>query len=285
MLSLVLSIFFNLFGDGSALLKSGGHPKFPHQVCGTRSIDWSPQRNPKIIGGEQPPLGAVPWVVDLQYKGKHHCGGVLISKRLVLTVAHCYLDGLTVRAGVVTSDESEGEQIVKVEKGIPHPEFKKYGPYSNDIAVLLLSAPVEETPYVKPACVTGQSPPAGSVCEVSGWGAFDIKKRDVLSPVLQTAIVPLLSLDVCRENKVYGGRQQDILDTMVCAGRLKGGVDACGGDSGGPLMCHFEGSLVLTGLVSWGDGCAKKHRPGVYTRVASYKEWIHLVAREFDEEL
>lgn len=282
----MLFLLFLLYQQCFAFTKSGGHPKFPHQVCGTRSVDWNPRRHPKIIGGEQPPPGAAPWVVDLQYKGKHHCGGVLIAPRLALTVAHCHIDGLmTVRAGAVTSETSPYEQNIKVEKVVVHPQFRKYGPYSNDIAILLLSVAVDETPYVKPACVSNRTPPAGTVCEVSGWGAFDAKKRDVISPVLRTAVVPLLSSDVCRENSIYGGRQQSILDTMVCAGKLKGGVDACGGDSGGPLMCYWDGRLILTGLVSWGDGCAKKHRPGVYTRVASYKEWIDEVANELDVEL
>lgn len=62
-----------------------------------------------------------------------------------------------------------------------------------------------------------------------------------LSQVLQVAAVPLLDLDTCRRADVYGGRRQSILDSMLCAGRLEGGVDACGGDSGGPLACEVNG--------------------------------------------
>jgi len=66
-----------------------------------------------------------------------------------------------------------------------------------------------------------------------------------LSQVLQVAAVPLLDLDTCRRADVYGGRRQSILDSMLCAGRLEGGVDACGGDSGGPLACEVNGKEQL----------------------------------------
>jgi secreted trypsin-like serine protease len=73
-----------------------------------------------------------------------------------------------------------------------------------------------------------------------------------LSQVLQVAAVPLLDLDTCRRADVYGGRRQSILDSMLCAGRLEGGVDACGGDSGGPLACEVNGKEQLTYLCNIG---------------------------------
>uniref|UniRef100_A0A8C4YNH3 Peptidase S1 domain-containing protein n=1 Tax=Gopherus evgoodei TaxID=1825980 RepID=A0A8C4YNH3_9SAUR len=55
------------------------------------------------------------------------------------------------------------------------------------------------------------------------------------------------------------------------------------GDSGGPLTCQESGSQqsVLYGITSWGDGCGEQGKPGVYTRVTAFADWIR---RQMDSE-
>ncbi len=71
----------------------------------------------------------------------------------------------------------------------------------------------------------------------------------------------------------------ELLDSHLCAGTLGGGGDTCQGDSGGPLVFKSgaSGSApkdVLVGLTSYGNGCAQRLQPGVYTRVSAVREWV-----------
>ncbi|XP_025973326.2 hyaluronan-binding protein 2 isoform X2 [Dromaius novaehollandiae] len=236
----------------------------------------------RIYGGAKTKAGKHPWMVSLQkktsWRSRHFCGGVLIKPCWVLTAGHCIehsAENLQVALGKQDLKKREPqEQIFDVQKIIVHYKYKdKDGVQYNDIALLKLK-PVNghcavETKYVKTACLPNFLLPVGTDCFISGWGATE---TDEESRQLLDANVKLISQRQCNAPKAY----DHVLDeSMFCAGNLqRSGVDSCQGDSGGPLTCVENGSYYVYGLVSWGDQCGLKNKPGVYTQVTTFLSWI-----------
>ncbi|XP_054110571.2 plasminogen [Callithrix jacchus] len=94
--------------------------------------------------------------------------------------------------------------------------------------------------------------------------------------VLKEAQLPVIENKVCNRYELLNGR---VKSTELCAGHLAGGTDSCQGDSGGPLVCFEKDKYILQGVTSWGLGCARPNKPGVYVRVSRYVTWIEGVMR------
>ena len=165
--------------------------------------------------------------------------------------------------------KSDGhEQKIEVEKIIRHENYS----YTDDsidydIALLKLKEPVKlDGLRTAPACVIESNFSAGTLCTITGWGRLSYKGAN--PDILQEAKVKLVSKESC--HTIFGS---DITPRMICAGG-DGVTDACQGDSGGPLMCERDHKFYLTGLTSWGIGCAQKGKPGVYANILYLKDWI-----------
>lgn len=122
----------------------------------------------------------------------------------------------------------------------------------------------------------------GSMPFVAGWG--HLRQKTEMTNIIQQVQVPLVPNDECRKKYEDAGRLVIGIEYrysekfVICAGWTAGGMDACQGDSGGPLMLpvHENGRFPFyqIGIVSYGDGCAKRNSPGVYTNVKQYADWI-----------
>ena len=129
------------------------------------------------------------------------------------------------------------------------------------------------------ACMPTAPGQHGDACWVAGWGTTTSGGSP--AAVLQEVGVNLLSDDYCKSNS-YANLQYMLKPDELCAGQpdldgdnlTEGGIDSCQGDSGGPLICNVNGLATITGIVSWGQGCASEGYPGVYGSVYDYKTWI-----------
>lgn len=117
--------------------------------------------------------------------------------------------------------------------------------------------------------------PSGRNCTVSGWGR--LKSGGWEKPkYMQMVQVLVPSNDICGKMMPNNLPWDHSTDSMICAGGAD--KDACQGDSGGPLVCpDDQGNLYITGIVSWGVGCATEGVPGVYTNVRKYLDWIEKI--------
>ncbi|NXE17166.1 KLK14 protein, partial [Lophotis ruficrista] len=163
-----------------------------------------------------------------------------------------------------------GEAQKMAQTFVPHPD---YDPTTkdNDIMMIKLLTPVTPTDSIQPIPVASCLPQPGTTCTTSGWGATT--SPEVSYPdVLQCVNVTIFSTAECR--RFYPG---SITQNMLCAGSLQGGRDSCQGDSGGPLVCNG----TLQGIVSWGmEKCGQPRRPGVYTKVCRYAQWIQKIMKD-----
>ncbi|XP_075993694.1 vitamin K-dependent protein C [Genypterus blacodes] len=241
---------------------------------------------PWMVGGEVGKKGESPWqALLLNAKGRFHCGGVLISESWVLTAAHCLETSLTfqVRLGDYERYRAEGtEATLPVAEVFKHPNYNSRT-VDNDIALLRLETPAPFSEHIVPACLPGREMAErvlhlnGTETVVTGWGKDHLDSNH-FSSALNVIKVPLVSHNICAWQMSH-----NITNNVLCAGVLGQRMDACEGDSGGPMVTLYGDTWFLIGLVSWGEGCGLEDKLGIYTKVSNYNEWIDTVREEWDK--
>ncbi|KAK4292594.1 hypothetical protein Pmani_034654 [Petrolisthes manimaculis] len=259
----------------------------PVCVCGLANAD-------RIVGGEEVmPAHKYPWIVGLRFEGgsAHECSGSIINNMYVVTAAHCLYQQtepfeLQQPSDVMvfiadhdqysSTDDIPGvTMILDVMEITVHPSYDFFG-VDNDIALLKLSESLSfDNKAVRPVCLPRNSNDTyeGATATAAGWGLTSEDAMDQPA-ILMEVNVTILEPD-CRGIRINGF---DITENMICAGEDEGGLDACDGDSGGPLTVTQDGRYVLVGVTSFGEGCARPNMPGVYTRVNNYLDFIEQTA-------
>lgn len=260
----------------------------------------------RIVGGSSTTIEQAPWQVALIHDEaavSFFCGGSLVAPNLVITAAHCVYDegiGLctlgsfdnppsefSVYAGRSSRpdpgdpgaigvseiyyfvDDGSGRPVAVAQSaGDARPPTYDCETSEWDAVFLTLSAPAPAP--AAPIAIAGanerQTWSAGTRASISGWGTTS--EGGDLSSTLRQAEVSIVSDADCGSPQAYGSAF--FAETMVCAGVYpQGGRDSCQGDSGGPLVVPIAGGGArLVGDTSFGDGCGRPNKPGVYGRIA-----------------
>ncbi|XP_063247871.1 serine protease 55-like [Prinia subflava] len=232
--------------------------------CGLRPSYESFQTTGKRIGaGTDVQPGEFPWLVSIQSHGKHICGGTIISALWILTAAHCFAEqlppDLTVAVGGVDLNLPLEEH--SPDSLILHEEFNRTS-LQNDIALILLSNPIEFSEEKIPVCLP-------FVCDMDVWQhcwAAGLENTSAASHVLQKTQTKLISREKCLEQIPH------LVESVMCAeAEQGGGGGGCQVDSGGPLVCSSWNTMkwFQVGVISGGK---PSHR--ILTPVYSYHDWI-----------
>jgi secreted trypsin-like serine protease len=295
LLTLMIVVFASLLGTTDLALGTGtvtlNEPRLrsmgskPYQEAVVAFLE---RKEAKIVGGDIAPERAFPWQVSLGVswiadpREAHFCGGSIYSDRWLVTAAHCVVDlqpeNIAVTAG--TNRLSSEAQRYNVSRIIAHRDFDSQT-FDNDIAMLELFAPLPLDDSRRAIHLLQTADEAGALVAdaslaVSGWGATYEGGQAVEE--LRFATVPLVPRDVCNRPLAY---DDGVTENMICAGFVAGGIDSCQGDSGGPLVVPGP-NPVLAGAVSWGEGCARPNKVGVYTRIPRFIAWIETCAQQPD---
>nr|AAU06478.1 late trypsin [Culicoides sonorensis] len=231
-----------------------------------------PPYSVKIVGGSPARLHQFPWqasITSCEGGSCYICGGSLISKRYVLTAAHCAA-GLT-RFVIGLGSNSRNRPAVTLTSNIKvvHPQYdaKSLG---NDVAVIKLPWSVKLNKAIQPIILPRSNNTYDNAnATVSGYGKTSAWSSS--SDQLNFVDMRIISNGQCRE--IFGSV---IRDSSLCAvGKNLSRQNVCQGDSGGPLVVKEGNSTVQVGVVSFvsAAGCAAGY-PSGYARVSSFYEWI-----------
>ncbi|KAG6442850.1 hypothetical protein O3G_MSEX002545 [Manduca sexta] len=245
-----------------------------------------PLLNRKVFKGTRVSIREHPYVASVRRQYSHYCTASILTKNLLVTVAHPLAGVPVSELGAVVGENysDRGSLVHTVVLLLIHEEFDPYT-LASDIALLRVYEDITYRGSVKPIELIA---PSASLSEsrafVTGWGRCDSMSRELCLPRTskyfpEEKIDPMLrsinfKVDL---SSLYceGYLRHEIImrPGMLCVGqaREEDPVCPCLAVPGAPLVVRAR----LVGLQSWGFGCGYHHDlPLVYTDLRYYQPWL-----------
>ncbi|XP_003460935.2 neutrophil elastase isoform X2 [Cavia porcellus] len=218
-----------------------------------------------IVGGRPARPHSRPYMVSLQRRGGHFCGGTLIARDFVMSAAHC-VNGLNFRSVqvVLGAHDLRRRERTRQTFGVERIFENGFDPtlLLNDIVILQLNGSAKMNTNVQVARLPaqGQGVRNGTRCLAMGWGRLGTNQP--VPSVLQELNVTVVTSQCRRRVNVC---------TLVPWRR----AGICFGDSGGPLVCNG----LVQGIDSFiRGGCGSGYFPDAFAPVAEYIDWINSIS-------
>ena len=247
------------------------HERFFNGRYNPRHFDPSSTENGRrIIGGYAAGTDDFPWTVLINRIGGNSitCTGSVVSKRWIVTAAHCILNDLNTgyksqlplgnTQVVIGCANLASSKCVKynVKTLTAHPCYTpSYDQDHDDIAMMELDTDVHLDPS-QFAFVDGVQGIAdfaeGSTVTIAGFGMTSTAPHG--SSTLMRAEINVATRAFCEQQNPYSRTMGYInFANVVCTGGPSG-KDSCNGDSGGPIIFrNASGTSWLVGVLSKGS--------------------------------